>query len=199
MRVIIMCKAPVAGRVKTRLMPEYSAGQAMAIHQAMATTVINRTCELFDEVRIAADIPQHPFFSRFDLPVIGQGEGSLGDRMKRLLESSFEQQQEPLLFLGTDSPHMELSRLQEAAKAICEYDVVLGPVEDGGYDLIALNGPHSCLFEGITWSSEHVMEQTLQVARTAKLRCFQLSLGFDIDTAADLKRAGTHWPMPQLV
>lgn len=197
-QVIIMCKAPVAGRVKTRLTPRYNAAQAMQIHQAMATTVIHRARELFDRVLVAADDPLHPFFSRFDLPVVAQKGGSLGDRMQRLLVQACMQRRDPVLFLGTDSPHMDSSRLQAAAEAIGEYDVVLGPVEDGGYDLIALNGPHTALFEGIAWGSDQVMQQTLRAAEAAGLSCLQLSSGFDIDTAADLERAGALWPMPRL-
>lgn len=193
MLVIIMCKAPVEGKVKTRLMPQYSAQQAAAIHRAMATSVIDRVSTLFEHVWIAADIPAHPFFQRFNLPVIEQGDGSLGDRMQRLLLLACEQGRGPVLFLGTDSPHMENARLQQAAEEISSHDVVVGPVEDGGYDLIALNGPYAFLFDGIAWSSELVMEQTMQAIKTAGLRACLLSTGFDIDTAADLRKARHVW------
>lgn len=189
MQLIIMCKAPVAGQVKTRLQPEFSAEQAAVIHRTMATGVIRQAVGLFPGLIIAADLPKHPFFESFKLPVVPQGEGTLGDRMTRLMNQHFTCNDDPLIFIGTDSPHMQSSRLQQAAKALEHAEVVLGPVEDGGYDLIGLANPHHTLFEDISWSSASVMQQTLQAIKLAKLSYKLLSTSFDIDTAADLRRA----------
>jgi len=194
-RVIIMCKAPVAGRVKTRLMRTYSAEEAAAIHQAMATTVINRVVRLFDDVQIAADDVAHPFFTQFDAPIVPQGEGDLGARMIRLMHDAFAQGAVSVLFLGTDSPHMSDARLIEAAGALGVNDVVLGPVEDGGYDLVAVGGDWP-IFEDVAWSTASVLDQTLANAKRLGLRCKLLSPSFDIDTPEDLARAkasGWRW------
>ena len=155
-RVIIMCKAPVPGRVKTRLMSRYSADQAAALHAAMATTVINRAVRLFEDVVIAADDVSHPFFAGFGLPVLAQGEGDLGERMDRQLEMAFSSSAEAALLLGTDSPHMPDARLIAAVDKLKDVDVVLGPVEDGGYDLVAMSRLLS-VFSDIEWSSGLVL------------------------------------------
>ncbi|MDQ6995971.1 MAG: DUF2064 domain-containing protein, partial [Mariprofundus sp.] len=105
-RVIIMCKAPIAGRVKTRLMSHYSADEAAALHTAMAMTVIHRAKRLFEDVVIAADDVSHPFFATFALPVLAQGEGDLGERMDKQLATAFSNGASAALILGTDSPHM---------------------------------------------------------------------------------------------
>ena len=67
------------------------------------------------------------------------------------------------------------------------HDVVIGPAKDGGYYLIAMNEMHSEIFEGIPWSTEHVLEMTKELAEEN-----HLSLGFletlsDIDTEKDLE------------
>ncbi len=54
-QLYIMCKAPVAGRVKTRLLSSYSADEATGLYASMAETVIHRASRLFDDVCIAAD------------------------------------------------------------------------------------------------------------------------------------------------
>ncbi|MDX8408192.1 MAG: TIGR04282 family arsenosugar biosynthesis glycosyltransferase [Mariprofundaceae bacterium] len=193
--VIVMCKAPVPGRVKTRLMSEFSADDAARIHTAMATTVIRRAASLFDSVYIAADDTEHAFFQPFGLPIVAQGRGSLGDRMARLAGRAFAEHAGAVIFLGTDSPHMTEKRLRQAAGCLRESDVVVGPVEDGGYDLIGLAGDWP-VFAGVEWSSPEVLNQTLANCRDLGLSCRQLALSFDIDTAADLARAndaGWHW------
>ena len=192
-QVIVMCKAPVAGRVKTRLMSVYSAEEACSIHMAMATTVVERASRMFPHVTIAADDVSHPFFEQFGLPIVEQGEGDLGTRMSRLMQRAFADGAEAVLFLGTDSPHMAESRFQMAAEALLEGDVVLGPVEDGGYDLIAMGKPWPELFEGVAWGSEKVLEQTLQRAKKINVSVELLDESFDLDTPESLERAKSFW------
>jgi rSAM/selenodomain-associated transferase 1 len=200
-QLFIMCKAPVAGRVKTRLFSRkvngearegalgyYSADEAAALYANMAETVIHRASRLFDDVCIAANDPTHPFFSTFDLPLYSQGDGDLGQRMSRLMLQGFADGADAVMFLGTDSPHMPDSRLLQAMAALKNHDVVIGPVEDGGYDLIAMTAPED-VFNNITWSSGEVLEQTLSHIQRLGLSCLQLDVGFDIDYPEDLERA----------
>ena len=187
-RLFIMCKAPVAGRVKTRLLSRYSPDEAAGMHLQMATSVIERAARLFDDTCIAADDPAHPFFTGFDLPLCAQGDGDLGTRMDRLMRKAFDDGAEAVMFLGTDSPHMADSRLLQAADALSGHDLVIGPVEDGGYDLVAMTGAYN-VFNNIAWSSGHVLEQTLVHIRRLGLSCLQLDTGFDIDYPEDLERA----------
>jgi rSAM/selenodomain-associated transferase 1 len=226
-QLFIMCKAPVAGRVKTRLfsykvngearegalgykvngearegalgykvngearegaLGYYSPEQAARLYASMAETVIHRASRLFDHVCIAADDPVHPFFSTFDLPLCAQGDGDLGQRMSRLMLQGFADGADAVMFLGTDSPHMPDSRLLQAAEALQNHDIVIGPVEDGGYDLIAMTVPED-VFNNITWSSGQVLEQTLSHIQRLGLSCLQLDVGFDIDYPEDVERA----------
>jgi rSAM/selenodomain-associated transferase 1 len=187
-QLYIMCKAPVAGQVKTRLLSRYSADEAAALYANMAEAVIHRASRLFDDVYIAADDPTHPFFSTFDLPLCSQGDGDLGQRMSRLMLQGFADGADAVMFLGTDSPHMPDSRLLQTMAALQNHDVVIGPVEDGGYDLIAMTAPED-VFDNITWSSGEVLEQTLSHIRRLSLSCLQLDVGFDIDYPEDVERA----------
>ena len=187
-RVVVMCKAPVAGNVKTRLTTEFSFIRAAELHAAMASTVIERAKHLFEDVVIAADDPEHLFFRSFDLPVISQGEGGLGDRMHRLIGMAFCGGLDAVLVVGTDSPHMKDERFIEAASLLRENDVVLGPVEDGGYDLVGMSAAHP-IFEDVEWSTPQVLEQTMANIHRLNLSSKLLDISFDVDFPADVERA----------
>jgi len=189
MRVVIMCKAPVPGRVKTRLFPVYSPAQAAQMHRLMAEAVIGKITRLFDDVWIAADDPAHLFFEGFAAAVVAQGAGDLGERMTRLMRQAFEDDIDGLMFVGTDSPHMPASRLLEAAAMLGDSDIVLGPVEDGGYELIAMRRAYPQMFTGIHWGTAAVLEETLARIRASDLSCRVLPAGFDIDTPEAWQRA----------
>jgi len=191
--IIVMCKAPVAGRVKTRLTPPYSEDEACELHKAMAETVIGRASRMFPVTYIATDEVSHPFFEQFNLPLVEQGEGDLGERMNRLMLNAFSEGAKAVLFLGTDSPHMAESRLAEAVARLKEHDVVIGPVEDGGYDLIAMNRSCPELLEEIDWGTERVLTQTMQRAAATSISVALLDVSFDLDTPESLRRAAPLW------
>jgi len=196
MRTIIMCKAPVTGRVKTRLTPPFTPEEAAQLHCSMAETVIKRASTLFSDTWIASDNISHPFFERFKLNRVDQEKGDLGDRMSRLMQWAFNDECHSVLFLGTDSPHMSDSRLKHAVALLNSFDLVIGPVEDGGYDLIAMKAPHTELFTGIQWSSEHVLQETVRQAEFLQLKTELLDMSFDLDTAESLRRAAPIWCSP---
>ncbi len=193
MHVIIMCKAPVPGCVKTRLTPHYSSAEAAAIHQAMAATVIRRAATIFSNVSIACDDMEHPFFKHFPLNKIPQGGGNLGVRLIRLMKQAFTDGNQSVLFLGTDSPHMSASRLYKAVELLSQFDAVVGPVEDGGYDLITMKHPFPELFRKIPWGSQHVLKETMQIAEASGIRMGLLDMDFDLDRVEDLERAAPVW------
>ncbi len=188
-RPVVMCKAPVAGRVKTRLQPHYSAAEAAALHAAMAGHVIRRLARLFPHTWIAADDPAHPFFRAFGLPVLPQGSGDLGARLRRMLQLATDYGAHGVLFTGTDSPHASDARLLAAMRALAHVDVVIGPVEDGGYDLIGMRGHHTGLFSYVPWGTHRVLGVTLRRLRQSGLSCRLLSKGFDVDTPEDVRRS----------
>ena len=93
------------------------------------------------------------------------------------------------LLVGADMPHLEVSALAlaDAALAMGEADVVLGPARDGGYYLVAMARPHA-IFSGIAWSTDVVLQQTRARVQEMGLRTKLLAPSFDVDTVADLER-----------
>ena len=197
MRVIILAKAPVAGKVKTRLMPQYTAEQATSLQQQMTQTVLNKVCSVYTDVWLAVDDAKHPFFQALrnqglSFELHDQGQGDLGQRLQRLSARSFANSPSPILLIGTDSPHIHVDRYKQAEISIQQHDAVIGPVEDGGYDLIALSADHSEVFTGIAWGSSTVFKETLININDLALSLKVLDLSFDLDRAEDVERAPPH-------
>ncbi len=193
MRIIILSKAPIAGKVKTRLMPEYTAEQAVNLHKQMTETVMAKVCSIFDDVWLAVDDIEHPFFQtllqKFTCKLKYQGDGDLGQRLQALSATSFAKDDASIMFLGTDSPHVAIERYLQAAEALVNHDVAIGPVEDGGYDLIAIRSNFPEVFQNIDWGSNTVFDRTLNNINKLRLNVKVLGKSFDLDFAKDLKRA----------
>ena len=66
--------------------------------------------------------------------------------------------------------------------------VVLGPSDDGGYYLIGVKKPHGHLFQQIDWSTERVLNQTMQRATEIGIEIKLLPTGYDVDDDAGLRR-----------
>lgn len=197
MRVIVLSKAPVVGKVKTRLMPQYTAEQAALLQQKMTRAVLTKVCGVYDDVWLAVDNASHSFFqglqsSELNIELHEQGQGSLGQRLQRLITASFAIDNQPVLLIGSDSPHVHVSRYQQAERALEQHDIAIGPVEDGGYDFIGLSSDYPSIFTDIAWSTDVVFSQTLSNIKNLDLTFKALDCSFDLDRAEDIDRAPPH-------
>src|SRR5258708_21560764 len=67
----------------------------------------------------------------------------------------------PALVVGTDCPALTPDHLRAAARALVDgIDVVIIPVDDGGYGLIGMQRPQPAPFAGMTWGTSSVMAET---------------------------------------
>jgi len=196
MRVIILSKAPVVGRVKTRLTPVYSAKQATELHKQMIDTVLRKTCSVFDDIWLAVDDISHGFFKdiakSYSFKLCSQGQGDLGHRLSHLMQLSFDYDDEPIMFLGTDSPHVDVARYIQVQSSLSNHDMVIGPVEDGGYDLIAMNQCTPHVFDNINWGDSSVFNKSISNINKLGLNAKALDYSFDLDRPEDLERAPPH-------
>ena len=190
-RLIVMSKAPVRGRVKTRLIPLLGEAGAMSLHQALLEETLAKLsraglCPV--ELCCAPDV-RHAYFadarSRFSLTLSAQSDGDLGRRMSTAIRQGLQQAREVVL-VGTDCPDLAPADVAAALALLAAgNDVVLGPSRDGGYYLIAMRAHHPALFEDIPWGSDRVMALTRQRISACGLTCAMLDVREDIDTPAD--------------
>ena len=194
-RIMIFAKAPTPGRVKTRLIPILGESGAAALQrQLIERTLRTAVAAGLDTPELwCAPGPDDPFFvscaNRHGVSLRPQGEGDLGMRMARALESALAAES-PALLIGCDCPALTPAYLCEAAGALAEgNDAVFGPAEDGGYVLVgASRRLPTQLFEDIAWGTATVMQATRARLARGNWRWCELPLLWDLDRPEDLPR-----------
>lgn len=192
--LIIFSKAPVPGKVKTRLIPDIGVDKATSTYKELLSYTLSlaeKTHFSSIQLWIDGDI-NHPFFKSIknqgSIEFKKQSGIDLGQRMSNAFDVALDEH-DIVIVIGCDCPTLTVSDLKEASGLLIDgVDVVLGPAEDGGYYLIGLkeNNPH--LFEGISWGKESVMAETCRRINELNWRFDSLSERWDLDRPADLLR-----------
>lgn len=200
--IVVFAKAPVAGLVKTRLIPvlgaqgaaelaqqllEHAVDQAVQVHGAAVELCM--TPDLHDPALVALS-------QQYDVTLKAQGDGDLGDRMHRAFQRVLQTHGAAIL-IGTDAPTLDTAMLKEALGALATHDAVFVPALDGGYALVGLRQACAALFEGMVWSTATVMQETRHRATLAHIHWHELPPVNDIDEPADLVHVPPAWlPAP---
>ncbi len=191
--LLLVAKAPVAGRVKTRLCPgdhDHAARLAAAFLEDTAALLTHPALPARVVVALDGDPNDLPEPLR-SFPAVAQGGGDLGERLTRLFADQFAAQgTNTVCVIGGDTPHLPVAFLVEAFSRLDGggTDAVFGPTDDGGYYLAGMNRPLPPLFVGIPWSSPDVLKATLERAAAAATRTRLLPPWYDMDTPDDLER-----------
>jgi rSAM/selenodomain-associated transferase 1 len=186
----LFVRPPIPGTVKTRLIPALGAAGAAELYRAFLTDTLS-TCQGVDAISlqlwIAGDVDD-PYISGLssELPRIPQPDIDLGGRMASALSFMIESDGAGLV-LGTDAPSMPASHLTAAVKALEAADVVLGPSADGGFYLVGARGSVPAIFDGVRYSTQYALTDTLERAAAASADVALIPPWYDVDTPADLR------------
>ena len=186
-----MAKQPLIGRVKTRLARDIGHAEALRFFRSASESLIRRVGRDPRWQTVIAVSPDRAVHERGiwpdDLPRVGQGEGDLGHRMGSLFR---DLPPGPVIIIGADIPAIGKKQVAAAFDALGRSDTVIGPAEDGGYWLLALNGPApEGLLDGMRWSHEETrndLERQLSLHGMERVRLLRRLR--DVDEASDLKR-----------
>lgn len=199
-RVIVFAKAPIAGSVKTRLIPRLGAAGAASLHAAMVERAVATAITAgIGPVELACTPdPSHRFFKsigcQYQVSLSDQGAGDLGDRMCRALGRAVHEEGAGVI-IGTDCACLDGAYLQAAHAALeAGASVVLGPAEDGGYVLIGACIQFSQMFCGIQWGTETVLADTRALLIDGGVLSHELAMLWDVDRPADLDRLKAEYP-----
>ncbi len=196
-RLLVFAKAPVSGRVKTRLTPPLPPDEAAALYEACLRDVVALSArerarvELWyhdDDYAAGYFAAEFPHLSQF-----AQAGGQLGEKMHDAFARSFAEGAQRTMIIGSDVPTLPEAVLNAAVDALRDAEMVVGPTLDGGYYLIGF--AHGAwpraqsLFRDVAWSTETVFRATVDKAAAADLRMNVLPGWYDLDTIDDLRQA----------
>lgn len=186
--LVIMAKAPVAGRIKTRLAAEIGAIEALRFYRAFSSAVVRRlSADTRWETAIAVSPDYaivHPCWP-LHIRRIAQGSGDLGARMQRIFD---EHPGRRTIIVGTDIPGISSAHIARGFTALGRKPAVLGPAPDGGYWLVGCRGTPRIadFFSDVRWSSPETLNDTItNLGRENVALVDELE---DVDEVADYRK-----------
>jgi len=185
----IFAKTPEAGKVKTRLSPPFTPEQAAEFYRLSLDETIRRVsagpCR-----PVLFHAGDDAYFRRHypDLPRLPQRGLDLGARMDHALAQLLSTGFEAAILIGSDSPDLPLTLVEQAHAALVTHDVVVAPSRDGGYVLIGERRHHPELFQAIPWSTGEVLATTRERLAALAISACELPAWEDVDDGASLAR-----------
>jgi rSAM/selenodomain-associated transferase 1 len=189
--LIVVAKEPVPGSTKTRLCPPFTPESAAGFFRCLVldTLALVARLDVADHTVAYSPPSARPFFEQLapnGFRLIPQWGADLGERLSNALAHHFDLGYRRVVIMNSDGPTLPLAYLKMAFSELDHADISLGPGHDGGYYLIGMKRLVPELFEGIMWSTERVIPQTLAICRRLGLTVHQLPEWYDVDVAADL-------------
>lgn len=194
--LVLFAKEPTPGKVKTRMMPPFSAQQAAELYACLLqdTLEASRRLAIAHDLHFVVAIDPPDALSSFQARcptgtrLLFQRGGNLGERLATASQELGQEGYSPILIRGSDSPGLSESDIGEALSGLTHSDLVVCPDRDGGYNLIGLHSPCDALFH-LAMSTETVLNETLLAAKREGLSVELLAPGFDLDCVEDLRAA----------
>ena len=193
----IICKTPIPGTSKTRMIPWFGADGAAALAacflrdiaatiEAVPQAVGRRGYAVYapegSEAALRPHLPDH-------FGLVCRRDATLGVVLFGATEHLLAAGHDCVVLVNADSPTLPPQLLEQAITAIRRPGprVVLGPAIDGGYYLIALKQAYARLFEEVPWSTQEVLAATVARATEIDLPVVKLAEWYDIDDARTIQ------------
>ncbi len=193
--LIIFYRNPKIGKVKTRLAATVGNQKALEIYMKLSlhTKTITEDLNLekivfYTDVIDLMDIWPNATF----LKALQDGK-ELGEKMKNAFVAGFETGYTSICIIGTDCYELTAEIITQAFEALKSADAVIGPARDGGYYLLGMTNPHTGVFNNKNWSTETVLQETIQNFESLNLNYIKLQELTDVDTAEDLPDEFSEW------
>ncbi len=192
----IMAKAPVPGKVKTRLSPPLTAEQAAHLNRCFLMDTTANISALASTYRCTGVISYTPVGAEHlfdgllpeDFRLVPQRGNGFGERLQATAQDLFSCGFGSICLVDSDSPTLPAEAFLTAVETLEKPGdrVVVGPSHDGGYYLIGMKRLHPELFADIAWSTETVFEETVAAIQRIGVELVTLPLWYDVDDAATL-------------
>jgi rSAM/selenodomain-associated transferase 1 len=192
----IVAKYPSPGAVKTRLAATLGAAESAGLYRAFLRDLATRfsSAARRDGYTLVWAHAPGPRDLREVVGATGrllvQRGDDFAERLYHVCADLGAAGYRRVVVVSSDSPHLPAAWVRRAFAVLDQRDVALGPAEDGGYYLVAVQAAPAPpdLFRGIRMSTPHVLAETLRRADDLRLGVELLPATFDVDEAADLIR-----------
>ncbi|MFA9401204.1 MAG: DUF2064 domain-containing protein, partial [Acidobacteriota bacterium] len=164
-KLLVIAKAPVPGRSKTRLCPPCTTAQAAELAEAAIADTLDAVSQTDCGGRTIVLDGEPGEWLPEGIGVVPQADGGLGDR----LAAAFAACDGPALLIGMDTPQVSPALLTDSLERLARpgTDAVLGPCVDGGYWAIGFRRAHPEAFVGVPMSTS--MTGDIQLERLRRL------------------------------
>lgn len=187
--LLIFTRNPELGKVKTRLAKTIGNEKALTVYKDLLLHTRNETqaidCDKF--VFYDSEIVEDDIWSGTSYQKKLQSNGDLGQRMHDAFKTLFEMGYQNCIIVGSDLFDLKAIIIKTAFKELLNYEVVIGPAEDGGYYLLGLKKDDHAIFQNKDWGTASVFKATMRDLENKKVGL--LDTLNDIDTFEDLERS----------
>jgi uncharacterized protein len=187
--VLVVAKAPEAGKVKTRLGADIGMAEAAEVAAASLLDTLAACSGLGAErhLSLAGDLRRAVRAHELATATAGwtvhpQAGADFGAR----LADAHARVPGPVVQVGMDTPHLTAALLEDALAGLSSYDAVLGPAEDGGWWALALRDPAAAAaLAEVEMSTPTTGTDTRTALERAGLSVGETATLRDVDTVAD--------------
>lgn len=187
--LLVIAKAPVAGRVKTRLTTTFTPEEAADLARAALEDTLAAVLATPARRRVLVLDGQPGAWLPSGIEVVPQCAGGLDAR----LAAAFALADGPALLVGMDTPQVTPDHLRRGLD-FSEADAWFGPADDGGFWALGLAAPDPALLRGVPMSVPDTGEVQRRRLTAAGLAVRDLPELCDVDTPADAARVAATAP-----
>jgi rSAM/selenodomain-associated transferase 1 len=195
-QLAVFVRPPKSGTVKTRLAVRFGDAGAARLYQGFAEDTI----ALCSRVRAAGrvhlalwsagpDDAVSDWAKRLGTSPRIQPEGDLGVRLAAAFDEGLRDY-ERVVIIGSDMPTLPIELIGAAFDSLERSPFMLGPAHDGGYYAIGATRRFRPSFEGVRWSTENALADTIKA--NARQQPAMLPPWYDIDEPEDLAVLRAH-------
>lgn len=193
--LLVVAKAPVPGKVKTRLCPPATAEQAARIAAAAlldTLEAVRATSGIVPALACSGRLadgeqPVDLVAAVAGSLVVGQRGSGLAERLANAYaDVAVSYPGRPVVQIGMDTPQVTPGLLDGARRALRTADAVLGRALDGGWWLLGLRDPrHAAALRDVPMSTAQTGRRTWAALRRRGLRVAPLAPLRDVDDWSD--------------
>jgi glycosyltransferase A (GT-A) superfamily protein (DUF2064 family) len=201
MRVLVMAKAPVAGRVKTRLgavigpdaAAELAAAALLDTIDAASAAVGAGCCRLSLDGSLSGAVRGLEITERVRgwtvTPQRGDGFAA------RLATAHLDAGSGPVAQIGMDTPQVTPAQLCQVFSDLVDLDAVLGPAEDGGWWVLGRRDPRAAqALSDVAMSEPTTYDDTWAALEARQQRVGSTESLRDVDTVEDAEVVASRAP-----